>query len=61
MIKFTRTEDMWADFNTKPLQGRLFGCMCSVIMGMHTSSSSQGCVGEQSKHAEAEVLHEATK
>jgi hypothetical protein len=60
VVKYTGTEHMWADFFTKALQGKLFGCLCGWILGMLDSSSSQGCVGKQFIPAEAESLHAAT-
>lgn len=51
-IVYTPTEEMIADFFTKPLQGRLFNVACSLIMytdchlSVELAIPSQGCVEE---------------
>jgi len=51
VVIFTPTEEMKADYMTKPLQGRLFVCARKFIMGLSeqvealTHAQPQGCVG----------------
>ena len=36
-VKYAPTKEMWADINTKPLQGQLFREMRSKLMGIDTN------------------------